>query len=88
MALNIRDCVSLVGRGSSVVGAQLRNMGKFVFTPHCLFLSHDSLYTVGPFYLVTMPGGSKISHTGGTCITCRGHHCLEYTRLLRTKRDY
>ena len=30
LALNIRDCVSLVGRGSSMVGAPLRNLGKFV----------------------------------------------------------
>ena len=29
--LNIRDCVSLVGHGSSVVGAPLRNLGKFVY---------------------------------------------------------
>ena len=31
LALDIRDCVSLVGRGSSVVGAPLRNLGKFVY---------------------------------------------------------
>ena len=30
LALNIRDCVSLVGRGSSVVGAPLQNLAKFV----------------------------------------------------------
>ena len=31
LALNIRECVSLVGHGSSVVGVQLRNVGKFVY---------------------------------------------------------
>ena len=31
LALNISDCVSLVGHGSSVVGAPLRNLGKFVY---------------------------------------------------------
>ena len=31
MALNIGDCVCLVGRGSSVVGASLQNWGKFVY---------------------------------------------------------
>ena len=30
LALNIRDCVSFVGRGSSVVGAPLRNFREFV----------------------------------------------------------
>ena len=32
LALNIRDCVSLVGRGGSVVRAPLQNLGKFVYS--------------------------------------------------------
>ena len=31
LALNITDCVSLVGRGSSVDGALHRNLDKFVY---------------------------------------------------------
>ena len=31
LALTIRDCESLVGHGSSVVGAPLRNLAKFVY---------------------------------------------------------
>ena len=31
LALNIRDCVSLMGRCSSVVGGPLQNSGKFVY---------------------------------------------------------
>ena len=31
MALNIKDGLSLVGRGSSVVGAALRKFSKFVY---------------------------------------------------------
>ena len=42
MTLNIRECLSLVGHGSSVVGALLRNLGKFFFTPHCLCLSDET----------------------------------------------
>ena len=30
LALNIRNCVSHEGRGSSVLGGSLRNLGKFV----------------------------------------------------------
>ena len=30
MALNIRHCASPAGRGSSVVGAPLRNLGRFI----------------------------------------------------------
>ena len=31
LAVNISDCVSLVGRGSSVVGVPLRNLDKFIY---------------------------------------------------------
>ena len=31
LALDIRDCVSLVGHDSSVVGTQLQNFGMFVY---------------------------------------------------------
>ena len=53
LALNIRDCISLVRRGSSVVRAPLPNLGKFVI-PHCLCLSDVTLTAVGPFYLVSI----------------------------------
>ena len=38
LAINIGDCVYLVRCGSSVVGAPLRNLGKFVYPtlPRCL----------------------------------------------------
>ena len=33
----------------------------------------ETLKAVGPFYLVSKLGwGSKISHTGGKCVTCLG----------------
>ena len=37
-----------------------------------LCLSEETLTSVGPFYLVSMPGEVKKSHTGGKCVTCRG----------------
>ena len=63
MALNIRDWVSLVGRGSSLVGTLLRSLGK-LFTPHCPCVSDETLKTVGPFYLVSMPGEVKYPTQG------------------------
>ena len=70
MALNIRYLVSLVGWGSSVVGAPLRNLGKFVY-PHCMSVSFGS-YTISRLALLygVYARGSKISHTGGKCIIC------------------
>ena len=32
LAINIRDCVSIVGHGGSVVGASLRTLDKFVYS--------------------------------------------------------
>ena len=71
LALNIRDCVSIVGCGSSVVGAPLRNLGKFVY-PHCMSVSFGS-YTISRWALLygVYARGSKISHTGGKRIVCR-----------------
>ena len=65
------------------------------FTPLCLCLSEETLKTVGPFYLLLMPGEVKDPHTGGKCVICRGlqnseiNHsrvsskmeCLAYTYL-------
>ena len=41
-----------------------------------LCLSEETLKAVGPFYLVSMPGGVKYSTQGGKCVTCRGLHIL------------
>ena len=68
LALNIRESVSLMGRGSSVVGASLRNYGKFVF-PTLLCLLDETLTGV-------YARGSKRSHTGGKCVTCHELHIL------------
>ena len=68
-ALNIRDRVSLVKYGSSVVEAPLQNLGKFVYP------TDETLKAVGPFYLVSMPGEAKYP-TQGLCVTCRGPHIL------------
>ena len=81
----IRDYVSIVTHGSSKLGQLL------LVTPHCSCLSDETVKAVGPFYLV-YARGSKRSHTGGKCVTCRGLHnsdinhscvsprmgCLEY----------
>ena len=42
LTLTIRDSVSLVERGSSVVGAPFQNLGKLVY-PTCLCLSDETL---------------------------------------------
>ena len=42
LALNIRDWVSLVGRGISVVGAPPQNLGTFIY-PYCLCVSDGTL---------------------------------------------
>ena len=62
-ALNIRDCVFLVGHGSSVVGVPLQNLGKFV-TPVCLCFSDATLKAVGTYYLVSMPEEVKYPTQG------------------------
>ena len=52
---------------------QLWNFVNSVY-PTCL--SDGTLKAVGPFYLVSMPGEVKISHTRGKCVTCCGLHIL------------
>ena len=37
------------------------------FTPHCLYLSEETLKATGPFYLVSVPREVKYL---GKCITC------------------
>ena len=75
LTLNIGDCVSIVGCGSSVVGAPLRNLGKFVYPTVPVSFGGDTesrrsvlsgVYTMG----------SKRSHSGGKCVTGRGLHVL------------
>ena len=43
--------VSLVGHGSSVVGASFQNLGKFGYPTLCVCHSDETLKAVGPFYL-------------------------------------
>ena len=92
LALNIRDCVPPVGRCSSVVGASLRNLGKFVSPTLPVSLEADTESRWSLLFGV-YARGSKISHNGGKRITCRGFYnselnhscvsprmdCLEYT---------
>ena len=77
MALNIKDCASLgvVGRGSSVVGEQLQNLGNFVYPTFPVSFGSD---TISCWSLLSGVDarGSKISHTGGKCVTCCRHHIL------------
>ena len=43
-----------------------------------LCLSEETVKAVGPFYLVSMPGGVKdpTQGGGGKCVTCHGLHIL------------
>ena len=64
-------CVTIVGCGDCVVGLRtsveaigvrnhllpFRNLGNFVY--RTLYISEDTLKSVGPFYLVYMPGEAK-----------------------------
>ena len=79
LALNMRDCVSLVGRGSSVIGTSIRKLCKFVYPT-----LHVSLKAVGPFYLASMPlpGEVKYPTQRGKCVTCRGLHVLNLSKPL------
>ena len=45
--LNIVDCVYLVGRGSSMVGSKLRNLGKFDYPALPVCPSDETLQFVG-----------------------------------------
>ena len=56
LAVNIIDCVSLVGRGSYVVVVPLRYLHEIRVPPHWLCLSDRTLQTVGLFYMVSLPG--------------------------------
>ena len=44
------------------------------FTPHCLCLSDETLKAVWSLLYGAYVRGSKISHTGGKCVTCYGLH--------------
>ena len=46
------------------------------FTPLCQCLSDDTLKSVGPFYLVSMPGEVKAPTQWCKWVTCRGLHIL------------
>ena len=64
-ALNIRDYVSLVERGSSVVGAHIQDLDKFVYpTLPIGIIVEETLKVVGPFYLVYMSGEVTVSTQG------------------------
>ena len=55
------------------------------FTPLCQCLSEETLKTVGPFYLVSMPGEVKYpTSLHWKCVTCRAlHHPLWETTCHR-----
>ena len=53
-----------------------KNLALYIRDCESLCLSDETLKAVGPSYLVSMPRGSKRSHTGGKCVTCRGLHIL------------
>ena len=59
-----------MGHGSLVIGAQLQNLGKFVYPilPRCL--SDEALKAIGPFYLVYMPGEVKYPKPFFPCSLC------------------
>ena len=75
LAFNFRDCVSLVGHGSSVIGAPLRLLGKFVYPTLSGSFGGD---TIGRLSLLSgvYARESKIFHTEGKCVTCRGLHIV------------
>ena len=52
-----------------------KNLALYIRDCESMCLSDETLKAVGPFYLV-YARGSKISHTGGKCVTCRGLHIL------------
>ena len=91
--LSTLQTVSLVERGSSVVGSPLRNLGKFIYSTYiydiaCVFrMSHRKL--VPSTWCVCQPQcqparGSKISHTVGNCATClwTPHYSVEKDNSL------
>ena len=68
---------NLVGRGGSMVGGMpLRNLGKFVYPrlPVSFRCDTNSCWSL---LSGVYARGSKISHTGGKCVTCHGLHILE-----------
>ena len=63
MALNISDCVSLLGRVGSMVGASFRNLGKFVYPTLPVSFGGDAKNRWS-FPPVVSAMRSKRSHTG------------------------
>ena len=71
----------------------LRNFGNSVYRPFpglCQCLSDETLKTVGPFYLVSMPGsGSKRSHQSAlkcvTVVDSTSHSKLSQSASMRLK---
>ena len=87
----IRDCtnttISLVRCGSSVVGAPVRNLGKFVY-PTLPSLSDETLQAIGPFYLescsyvltlewVVWSISKNMSHRS-TCVSMSSSFLMDY----------
>ena len=73
-ALHASSPGSLPGLGEYY--SRCTNLALYIRDCESLCLSDETVKAVGPFYLVSMPGGSKISHTGGKGVTCRGLHIL------------
>ena len=60
------------GDGGSIPPTTVSKLRQFR-SPHiCLCLSEEILKAGGPFYMVSMSGVGKISHTWGKCVTCSG----------------
>ena len=59
-----------------------KNLALYIRDCESLCLSDDTLKAVGDLVpsissgVYARPRGSKISHTGGQCVTCRGLHVV------------
>ena len=85
LALTIRDCVSLVGCGSSVFGAPLRNLGKFVYPTLPASFGRDTISRWYFLYLVSMPVEVKYPTQGVKLmcnLSCTPHSSLEKDNSL------
>ena len=67
---------SIPGPGGEHYLSRCKNLALYIRDCVSLCLSDETVKAVGPIYLVSMPGGSKSSHTGGKCVTRRGLHIL------------
>ena len=63
--------------------SRCENLDLYIRDCESLCLSDETVKAVGPFYRSGVYArGSKRSHTGGKCVTCRGLHILTYEGQL------